>query len=154
MNEPRAGRQDGRLDRWIHRLINLALLSALFAICLTWLGSIYDHPIDDSIMTGMKSPECRSVYSMQAGSLLSASQPDNDICFSFFLYRTTHSSGVANADAYVMSVMQERVAEFWQLIGYVLCLWFVTCIVVGAAVWAVRWILKRHRSHASHALHN
>ncbi|XUW90472.1 hypothetical protein OH764_26225 [Burkholderia sp. M6-3] len=150
MNDPRGGKQNGQVVRWIR----IAVFIALFATCLTWIGSIYDHPIDDSIMTGMKTPECASVYAMPAGSVLSASQPDSDICLSFFLYRTTHSSPAANTDAYVVSIMQGRVAEFWQLIGYVLLLWFVTCILVGGTVWVVRWFLKHHRYHTSRPLHH
>jgi len=149
MNNPRGGRQKGQVLRWIQ----IAAFGALFAICLTWIGSIYDHPTDDSIVTGMASPECASVRAVSAGSILSASQPDSDICVSFFLYRTTHPGAAGNADSYVASIMQERVAEFWQLIGYVLLLWLVTFIMVGGAVWVVRSFIRRHRRHTSRPVH-
>ncbi|CAN7795632.1 hypothetical protein LJR034_004058 [Caballeronia sp. LjRoot34] len=56
---------------------------------------------------------------MAAGSLLSASLPNNDICRSFFLYRATFSDATDDAGPYVASVMQDRIDEFGQLIGYV-----------------------------------
>jgi hypothetical protein len=56
---------------------------------------------------------------MAAGSLLSASLPNNDLCRSFFLYRATFSDATDDAGAYAASVMQDRIDEFRQLIGYV-----------------------------------
>jgi hypothetical protein len=94
-------------------------LSVLLSISITWAGSIIDHPIDAAITAGMASPECAEVRAMAAGSLLSASLPNNDVCRSFFLYRATLSDATDDAGSYATSVMQDRIDEFWQLIGYV-----------------------------------
>jgi len=104
---------------WLRRLAQVTALSALLTISITWAGSIVDHPIDSAITAGMTSPACAEVRAMAAGSLLSASLPNNDVCRSFFLYRATFSDATDDAGAYATSVMQDRIDEFWQLIGYV-----------------------------------
>jgi hypothetical protein len=82
---------------WLRRLAQATALSALLATGITWAGSIADHPIDTAITVGMMSPECAEVRAMPAGSLLSASLPNNDVCRSFFLYRATFSDATNNA---------------------------------------------------------
>jgi len=104
---------------WLTRFAQATALSAVLAIGITWAGSIADHPIDTAITAGMTSPACAEVRAMAAGSLLSASLPNNDLCRSFFLYRATFSDATDDAGAYAASVMQDRIDEFRQLIGYV-----------------------------------
>jgi hypothetical protein len=103
---------------WLARFAQATALGAVLAIGIAWAGSIADHPIDTAITAGMTSPACAEVRAMAAGSLLSASLPNNDICRSFFLYRPTFSDATDDAGAYAASVMQDRIDEFRQLIGY------------------------------------
>ena len=77
---------------WLCRLAQATALGALLAIGITWAGSIADHPIDTAITAGMVSPKCAEVRAMPAGSLLSASQPNNDVCRSLLLLPTMHIS--------------------------------------------------------------
>ncbi|KJR90693.1 hypothetical protein PL318_17605 [Burkholderia pseudomallei] len=118
-------RRRRRLIRWIQALA----LSALLAIGVTWIGAAVDHPVERA---------------MPAGSLLSARQPDSAVCRSFFLYRAAYVDAASNAPGYSAAVMRARVDEFWQLVGYVLALWFVfVCVVVGIVV-VVRRRFEQH----------
>ncbi|MBM5577260.1 hypothetical protein [Burkholderia pseudomallei] len=122
-------RRRRRLIRWIQALA----LSALLAIGVTWIGAAVDHPVERAIVDGMP-----------AGSLLSARQPDSAVCRSFFLYRAAYVDAASNAHGYSAAVMRARVDEFWQLVGYVLALWFVfVCVVVGIVV-VVRRRFEQH----------
>lgn len=107
-----------RHRRWI-RSFQFVALSALLVVAVTWTGSVYDYPLDTAVMAGMVAPECAGVRSVAAGSLLPARQPDDDICRSFFLYRTTSADATDNTRAYITSIGQDRTDEFTQLIGYV-----------------------------------
>ncbi|TOY80451.1 hypothetical protein DIJ62_17825 [Burkholderia pseudomallei] len=133
-------RRRRRLIRWIQALA----LSALLAIGVTWIGAAVDHPVERAIVDGMAAPECAQVRAMPAGSLLSARQPDSAVCRSFFLYRAAYVDAASNAPGYSAAVMRARVDEFWQLVGYVLALWFVVvCVVVGIVV-VVRRRFEQH----------
>ncbi|ONB77196.1 hypothetical protein AQ905_22880 [Burkholderia pseudomallei] len=133
-------RRRRRLIRWIQALA----LSALLAIGVTWIGAAVDHPVERAIVDGMAAPECAQVRAMPAGSLLSARQPDSAVCRSFFLYRAAYVDAASNAPGYSAAVMRARVDEFWQLVGYVLALWFVfVCVVVGIVV-----VRRRFEQHA------
>lgn len=133
-------RRRRRLTRWIQALA----LSALLAIGVTWIGAAVDHPVERAIVDGMAAPECAQVRAMPAGSLLSARQPDSAVCRSFFLYRAAYVDAASNAPGYSAAVMRARVDEFWQLVGYVLALWFVfVCVVVGIVV-VVRRLFEQH----------
>ncbi|AGK50521.1 MULTISPECIES: hypothetical protein [Burkholderia] len=136
-------RRRRRLARWIHAVG----LSALFAIGITWIGAAVDHPVEQAIVDGMAAPECARVRAMPAGSLLSAQQPDSAVCRSFFLYRAAYVDAASNPDGYSAAVMRARVDEFWQLVGYVLALWFVfVCVVVGIVL-VVRRLFEQHTRH-------
>lgn len=122
---------------WLTRFAQTTALSAVLAIGITWAGSIADHPIDTTIVPGMSSPACAEVRAMAAGSLLSVPLPNNDICRSFLLYRATFPDATDDAAAYAASVVQDRIDEFRQLIGYVAILslavvW--TSLMLGATV--------------------
>ncbi|SOE96676.1 hypothetical protein SAMN05414139_09654 [Burkholderia sp. D7] len=130
---------------WLCRLAQATALSALLTIGITWAGSIVDHPIDTAITAGMTSPACAEVRAMAAGSLLSASLPNNDVCRSFFLYRATFSDAAADAGAYATSVMQDRIDEFWQLIGYVGVLSLAVVGTTFALATAARIAYRRKR---------
>ncbi|AIP35372.1 putative membrane protein [Paraburkholderia xenovorans LB400] len=117
-----AREREWKRHRRLIRAFRLVALSGLLAAAVTWAGSVYDHPLDPAIMAGMAAPECAGVRAIAAGSLRPASQPDDDICRSFFLYRTTFSDATDNARAYVDSIARDRADEFRQLIGYVFLL--------------------------------
>ncbi|AHI68315.1 hypothetical protein [Burkholderia thailandensis] len=136
-------RRRRRLVKWMQVLG----LSALFAIGITWIGAAADHPVEQAIVDGMAAPECAAVRAMPAGSLLSARQPDSAVCRSFFLYRAAYVDAASSAQGYSAAVMRARVDEFWQLVGYVLALWFVfVCVVVGIVL-VVRRLFEQHTGH-------
>ncbi|WP_144158143.1 hypothetical protein [Paraburkholderia sp. BCC1885] len=130
--------------RWWVVFVQAAVLSVMLAIGTTWAGSTYDHPMDRSIVTGMKAPECAEVRVMRAGSLLLARQPDSDVCRSFFLYRTTFPDAANDPHAYMASVMEDRIGEFRQLVGYVCLLWLAVAGVVIGVVYTVRFGYRRY----------
>ncbi len=140
---------------WLTRLAQATVLGAILAIGITWAGSIADHPIDTAITAGMTSPACAEVRAMAAGSLLSASLPNNDICRSFFLYRATFSDATNDTGTYAASVMQDRIDEFWQLVGYVavpsLVVVWTTFMLAAAASGAYR---RRERDIAPRQGHS
>jgi hypothetical protein len=124
--------------RRLTRSLQAIGVSALLATGMTWAGSIYDHPIDTSIMAGMAAPECAQVRAMRAGSLLLATQPDGDICRSLFLYRIAFADAANSAPSYTTSIMQDRFGEFRQLIGYVCLLWLAVVGIAIALAYAIR----------------
>lgn len=130
--------------RWLVVSVNVVILMVIIAIGMTWAGSTYDHPIDRSIVVGMGAPECAEVRAMRAGSLLLARQPDSDICRSFFLYRTTFPDAADDLHSYMASVMQDRIGEFRQLVGYVCLLWLAVAGVVIGLTYAVRFGYQRY----------
>jgi hypothetical protein len=131
--------------RWWAISIQAAILSVILAIGVTWAGSTYDHPVDRSILAGMAAPECAEVRAMRAGSLLLAIQPDSDVCRSFFLYRTTLPDAADDPRSYKAFIMQDRIGEFRQLVGYVFLLWLaVTGVAIGVA-YVVRFGYRRYR---------
>ena len=113
-------------------------VSMLFVTAMTWLGAIFDHPVDDAIVTGMTSPECAMIVRMLPGSVLFAALPDDDLCRSFFLYRATAQNAAGDVHSYVSAIMQERGAEFWRRIGYVLLLWLIVTTAVTGGVSLIR----------------
>jgi hypothetical protein len=124
---------------WLIRFAQATALSAVLAIGITWAGSIADHPVDAAIMAGMTSPACAEVRARAAGSLLSAPLPNNDICRSFFLYHATFPDATDDAGAYAASVMQDRIDEFRELIGYVAVLslvvvWTIFMLATAASI--------------------
>jgi hypothetical protein len=123
---------------WWIASVHAAVLSVVIAIAMTWVGSAYDHPVDRSVMAGMAAPECAEVRTMRAGSLLLATQPDSDVCRSFFLYRTTFPDAADDARSYAASVIQDRIGEFRQLVGYVCLLWLAVMGIVFGVAYAVR----------------
>lgn len=139
--------------RWLIRLAQVVALSVLLSISITWAGSTIDHPIDTAITAGMTSPECAEVRAMPAGSLLSAALPNNDVCRSFFLYRATFSDATDNAGSYEASVMQDRIDEFWQLIGYVGLLSFAAVGIAFTLAAAARIAYRRYRGVAQRQGH-
>lgn len=134
-----------RLQRW-RKTWYAVFLSMLCATSMTWLIAIFDHPVDDAIVAGMMSPECAKVGRMPPGSVLFATLPDGEICRSFFLYRATAQNAASDAPAYQSMIMQERVGEFWRMIGYVLLLWLMVTAVVAGFAGLIRRLFAR-RSH-------
>ncbi|MFP4894919.1 hypothetical protein [Paraburkholderia sp. EG304] len=141
--EDRRAPQRRRYTRWY-----AASLSTLVVTAITWLSAIVDLPIDDAIVAGMTAPQCARVGSMPSGSVLLAALPDDAICRSFFLYRATTQNAAMDAPSYTNMIMQERVGEFWKMIGYVLLLWLLaSATVVGLARQLKRFFTCRmHRS--------
>jgi len=131
--------------RWWVTLVQAAVLSILIAIGMTWAGSTYDHPIEGSIMAGMAAPECAEVRAMRAGALLLSRQPENEVCRSFYLYRTTFPDAADDPPSYMASVMQDRISEFRQLVGYVCLLWLALAGVVIGGTCVVRLGYHRYR---------
>jgi hypothetical protein len=82
---------------------------------------------------------------MRAGSLLLTGQPDNEVCRSAYLYRTTFPDAADDAPSYAASVMQDRIGEFRQLVGYVCLLWLAVAGIVLGVAYAVRVGYQRHR---------
>ena len=119
-------------------------MSLLLAMAATWFAAIHDYPVDEAIVAGMTSPECRAISRIPAGSVLFATLPDSDICRSYFLYRSTQPYAANDAPSYVNLVMQSRVAEFWRLIVYVLMLWVFAIAVVLGGVCMIRRFFTRH----------
>lgn len=130
--------------RWWVGFVQAGVLSAIPAIDMTWAVSTYDHPIDQSIMAGMATRECAEVRAMRAGSLLLTAQPDNDVCGSVYLYRTTFPDDADDAHSYTASVMQHRISEFHQLVGYVFLTWLAVVGVVIGVTDAVRLGYQRY----------
>ena len=137
--------------RWLRRYIRGACIGLMFAIGTTWLGTIYDFPVDAGIVAGMNAPECAPVRALPAGSRLAAALPDSDRCLAFFIYRVSFPDAADNAVSYQAWVLQQRVGEFWQLIGYVLVLWFVVLCVVAIAVAGMTRLVRRLRRRISSA---
>ncbi|SDD72680.1 hypothetical protein [Paraburkholderia lycopersici] len=121
----------------------------MLAIGTTWLGAIYDFPVDAGVMAGMNAPECSRVRALPAGSRLAAALPDSDSCFAFFMYRTSFPNAADDVASYRTWVQQQRVSEFWQLFGYVLALWFVLLCIVAIGAVAVRGLVRRLRRISS-----
>jgi hypothetical protein len=138
--------------RWLRRCIHGALMGLILAIGMTWLGAICDFPVDAAIVAAMNAPECASVRAVPAGSRLAAALPDSDICLPFFIYRASFPNAADDAQSYQTWVLQQRVGEFWQLIGYVLVLWAVVLCGIALGTLAVRRLVRhlRHerRDHA------
>lgn len=134
-----------RRYRWMNQFIRGACCCLVLAIGTTWLGATYDFPVDAGVVTGMNAPECAPVRDLLAGSLLADALPDSDICRSFFLYRTSFPNAADDAASYRTWVMHERVGEFWQLIGYVLALWFIAMCGIAFAIVVVRRLVRRLR---------
>jgi hypothetical protein len=128
---------------WWRVFVQAAVLSVVLSIAVTWAGSSYDHPVDRSIVAGMAAPECAEVRAMRAGSLLLANLPDSDVCRSSFLYRATFSDAVDDPHSYMASVMQDRIGEFRQLVGYVCLLWIAVVGAVIGVAYAVRLSSQR-----------
>ncbi|WP_225034131.1 hypothetical protein [Paraburkholderia sp. XV] len=145
----KAGRPDWH--RWLSRCIYVVCASATLAIATTWLGAIFDFPVDFGVVAGMKAPECAPVRASPAGSQLAAALPESDRCLAFFMYRASFPDAADDAASYQTWVLQRRVAEFWQLIGYVLVLWFVILCVSATAALAIRARIRRMRRSSAHA---
>ncbi|MFL9913755.1 hypothetical protein [Paraburkholderia sp. RL17-337-BIB-A] len=138
---------------WVRRLLQIVGLSAVIAVSVTWAGSVYDQPIDSAILAGIAAPECAGVRAMPAGSLFLAKQPDDAICRSFFMYRASFADAADDVTGYVASVNLGRLAEFWQLVGYVWGLSF-AAVVVSYWLFVVlraglrrNWRSKRQHEH-------
>ncbi|WP_114811632.1 hypothetical protein [Paraburkholderia kururiensis] len=143
MKNRSGARRRRRTARWVHALVS----SFALAIAVTWLGATYDHPVDAAIVAGMNAPECASVGAIPAGSLLAAREPESAVCRSFFLYRVSFADAAHDAPSYQARVLQQRVDEFWLLVGYVLALWFVVvCLIAGAAL-VLRKIVRHMNLH-------
>lgn len=138
-----------RRRRWLSRCIQGACMGLMLAIGTTWLGVSYDFPSDLAVVAGMNAPECASVRALPAGSRLAAPLPDSDVCLSFFVYRVSFPNAADDAQSYRTWVLQQRIGEFWQLIGYVLVLWFVALCAIALATVAVRRLARclRHEPH-------
>lgn len=136
-----------RPHRWTKRLsrcLRAACVGLLLAVGTTWLGASYDFPIDPAVAAGMAAPECAAVRHLPPHSLLVAALPDSEDCWPLFLYRTSFPDAPANAAAYEAWTLHQRVGEFWQLIGYVLVLWFAFLGVVALVVAGVRKLFFGH----------
>ncbi|WP_213767664.1 hypothetical protein [Caballeronia sp. dw_19] len=105
---------------------------------MTWAGSTYDHPIDRSIVVGMGAPECAEFARCKLA--LYFSQDSRTAIFAGpFLYRTTFPDAADDLHSYKASVMQDRIGEFRQLVGYVCLLWLAVAGVVIGLTYAVRF---------------
>lgn len=118
-----------RVRRWTINATRMVCVATLVSIAVTWVGAIYDHPIDDEIIAGMQSPDCTAVRAMKPGSLLTLTLPDESICRAFFLYRSNFANAPDNEDAYQDAVARSRLDEFQQLLAYV---WLLVMVVTGA----------------------
>ena len=141
----------GRLHwpRRLSRCIRGACAVLMLATGATWLGAIYDFRVDPAVVAGMNARECASVRALPAGSRLAAALPDSDVCLPFFMYRVTFPDAANDAKSYQMWVLQQRVGEFWQLIGYVLVLCFVVLGGIALATMAVTRLVRRLRHGSS-----
>ncbi|WP_043285458.1 hypothetical protein [Paraburkholderia oxyphila] len=135
--------------RWWWRCVRGAAMGLMLASLTTWLGAIYDYPVDAAVVAGMNAPECASVRALPAGSRLAASLPDSDSCLPFFLYRASFPNAADNAKSYQSWILQQRVGEFWQLIGYVLIVWFVALGGIAMATAGVKRLVRRRRQPPS-----
>jgi hypothetical protein len=141
-------------SRWLRRCIHGACMGLILAIGVTWLGAICDFPVDAAVVAGMNAPECASVRAMPAGLRLAASLPDSDLCLPFFVYRASFPNAADDAQSYQTWVLQQRVGEFWQLIGYVLVLWFVVLCGIALGTMAVRrWVRRLRQERQANAKH-
>ncbi|MEM5371414.1 hypothetical protein V4C53_36015 [Paraburkholderia azotifigens] len=120
----------------------------MLAIGTTWLGVMHEFPLDSGVLAGMNASECAPVRALPAGSQLAAALPKSDRCLSFFMYRVSFPDAAEDAASYQTWVLQRRVSEFWQLIGYVLAMCFVILCICAAAAVAVK-ALVRHMRHLS-----
>lgn len=150
-----------RRPRWSSRCIHGACVATMLAIGTTWLGAAYDFPVDAAVVAGMNAPQCASVRALPAGARLAAPMPDSDVCLPFFLYRASYTNAADDAHAYRTWILQQRLGEFWQLIGYVLALWFVAlcgvaigAMVVGRLVRRLRHEQPPHAKHLGSASHD
>ncbi|MEM5372753.1 hypothetical protein V4C53_43030 [Paraburkholderia azotifigens] len=144
----KAGRPDWH--RWVSRCIRVACVSTILAIGTTWLGVIYDFSLDSSVVTGMNAPECAPVRALPAGSQLAAALPQSDRCLAFFMYRVSFPDAADDAASYETWVLQRRVSEFWQLIRYVLAMWFVILCICATAAVALKALVRRMRHLSAH----
>jgi hypothetical protein len=147
--------------RWLRRFIHGACVVLVLAIGTTWLGATYDFPVDAAVVAGMSEPQCAFVRALPAGGRLAAPLPDGDVCLPFFLYRASYANAADDAHAYRTWILQERLGEFWQLIGYVLALWFVAmcgiamgALVVGRLVRRLRHARPPDAKHATSPSHD
>ncbi|ACC76047.1 hypothetical protein PPMP20_18410 [Paraburkholderia phymatum] len=140
-----------RWRNWLRRCVHGACVCLILAIGTTWLGAIYDFPVDAGVVAGMNAPECAAVRALPAGSRLAAALPESDRCLAFFMYRTSFSNAADDAASYQTWVLQRRVGEFWRLIGYVLMLWLVMLCIVAIIAAAIKALVLgiRDRSSAS-----
>ena len=121
----------------------------MLATGTTWLGAIYDFPINAGVVAGMNAPECASIRALPAGARLAAALPESDRCLALFMYRTSFPNAADDAASYQAWVLQRRVIEFRQLIGYVLGLWFVVLCIVAIAAAAIKALVRRVRDRSS-----
>lgn len=160
MDNPERSRRPRR-PRWLSRCFHVACVALMLAIGMTWLGAAYDFPVDAAVVAGMNAPQCASVRALAAGARLAAPMSDSDACLPFYLYRASYTNAADDAHGYRTWVLQQRLGEFWQLIGYMLALWFValSCVAIGAMV--VGRLVRRlrhaqppHAKHLTHASHD
>lgn len=137
--------------RWLSRCLQGACISLMLAAATTWLGASYDFPVDEAVVAGMGAPECASVRTLPAGSFLIAALPENGRCWPFFLYRASFADAPSDAASYEAWTLHQRAAEFWQLIGYVLALWWGALSIVGLSILVVRKLILRVRGSDSTA---
>lgn len=135
--------------RWIRRCVQGACACLMLATGTTWLGAIYDFPINAGVLAGMNAPECAPIRALPAGSRLAGTLPDNDRCLALFMYRASFPNAADDAASYQAWVLQRRVSEFWQLIGYVLGLWIVVLCIVAIAAAAIKALVRRVRDRSS-----
>ncbi|MEI6003381.1 hypothetical protein H3V53_41810 [Paraburkholderia bengalensis] len=134
--------------RWLRRYVQGVCACLMLAIGTTWLGAIYDYPLNAGVVAGMNAPECASVRALPAGARLAAALPESDRCLALFMYRTSFPNAADDAASYQAWVLQQRVSEFWKLIGYVLVLWFVVLCILAIAASLIK-ALVRHIRHPS-----
>ncbi|PQP10240.1 hypothetical protein C5615_33830 [Burkholderia cepacia] len=120
--------------RWLAGIGLCVLLSS----AATWIGAIYDHPISTAIVDGMNTAECAAVGQLRAGSLLTSPIPEHDVCMPLFVYRASYADAASNVTSYRAWILEQRVAEFWRLIGYVLLLSAAISAVVAVSMLIIR----------------
>lgn len=121
-------------------------LCLVLSVITTWGGALYDNPLSAAVVDGMNARECASVSSAPRSSILTASIPDDDICLPCFIYRVSYQDAASNEHAYRAWVLERRVAEFWQLIGYVLLLWAMAMGGIGLVAWIVIRLVRHCRT--------
>ncbi|MBR7918654.1 hypothetical protein KDX16_22955 [Burkholderia vietnamiensis] len=128
-----------RLRWWLGGVGLCVLLSA----AITWLGAIYDHPVREGVVAGMNASECARVGVRPPGSLLTTPLPEHDLCMPLFVYRASYPDAASDVASYRTWVLQQRVAEFRYLVGYVLLLCATLLVVVAGTVMLLRRWLRR-----------